>query len=165
LTAAEAGGRFGRAIEVLVLQALAFRQAGKEDQALASLAQALELGEPEGYVRTFIDEGSNLEKLLRLAVLRGIHADYASLLLRAFKPILQPAIKNLPGEQPLIEPLTGRELEVLRLMSAGLTNREIADEFFLSIGTVKSHINKIYSKLEVTNRVRAITRAKELNLL
>ncbi len=165
LNAAEAGGRVGRSIEVLVLQALAFQQAGHEDQALTSLAHALELGEPEGYVRTFVDEGSRLEKLLHQAVLRSFSVDYASMLIKAFKPPLQQQMANLPGIQSLVEPLTGRELEVLRLMAAGLTNREIADEFTVSLGTVKSHINKIYSKLDATNRVRAIARAKELNLL
>lgn len=165
LSIAEAGGRVGRSIEVLGLQALAFHQSGNEDQALASLKRAFEYGEPEGYVRVFVDEGPRMEKLLRLAVLRSISGAYVSMLLGAFKPPLQRPVQNIPGIQPLVEPLTGRELEVLRLISAGLTNREIASEFFVSLGTVKSHINKIYRKLEVTNRVRATARAKELNLL
>ena len=165
LSAAESGGRSGRCLEILGLQALAFHQAGNVDQALILLAHALELGEPEGYVRTFVDEGPRMEKLLRLAVSRGFSVDYASRLLGAFKPPLPRQVQYLPGVQPLVEPLTKRELEVLRLLSAGLTNREIADEFFVSLGTIKSHVNKIYRKLEVINRVRAIARAKELNLL
>ena len=165
LSAAEAGGRSGRRIEILGLQALVFQVAGKTEQALASLAHAFELGEPQGYVRTFVDEGPRMEKLLRQAVSRGISIDYASMLLGAFKPSSPRQAQIAPGMQVLVDPLTARELEVLRLMSAGLTNREIAGEFFVSLGTVKSHVNRIYRKLDVINRVRAIARAKELNLL
>jgi LuxR family maltose regulon positive regulatory protein len=165
LAASEAGGRLGRSIEILGMQALASHQAGKLEQALTSLARAFELGEPEGYVRTFVDEGPRMEKLLRQAVSHNVSIDYVTRLLSAFKPSLPRPVQIAPGTQTLVDPLTARELEVLRLMSAGLTNREIADEFFVSIGTVKSHINKIYRKLDVINRVRAISRAKELNLL
>ncbi len=160
-----AGARLGRTIEILALQALALHRAGDLEQALDTLAQVFALAEPEGYVRTFVDEGPGMEKLLRLAVARGVSGDYAAALLRAFDPPSPPRAQDLPGVQPLVEPLTARELEVLRLLSAGLTNREIADEFFVTLGTVKSHVNRIYRKLEAPNRVRAISRARELNLL
>ena len=120
--------RAGRSIEVLVLHALAYQQAGKMEQALTSLAKAFESGEPEGYVRTFIDEGPRMEVLLRQAVSRGISIDYASMLLGAIKPSLHHQVQITPGMQSLVEPLTRRELEVLRLVSMGKTNRAIVVE-------------------------------------
>jgi LuxR family maltose regulon positive regulatory protein len=140
------------------------------DQALPKLERALFLAEPEGYVRTFIDEGEPMARLLRRALAEGfggtethgIVSEYASRLLAAFG---NPPQVASPKEQALVEPLSEREMEVLRLVAGGLSNREIADALVVAVSTVKSHINHIYGKLDVKNRVEAIARARTLELL
>ena len=173
LTAAENGGRTKSVIEILILQALTFRAQGDETRALGSLESALELAEPEGYVRTFVDEGSTMVNLLAHAreacgERRGTkancgHPDYVGKLLVAFKQPSAP--QQMPPEvHSSIEPLSERELEVLGLVAAGLKNQEIAKELFVVVGTVKAHLNSIYRKLGVQSRIQAVTRAKELSL-
>jgi LuxR family maltose regulon positive regulatory protein len=142
----------------LALQALALRAQGKLDQALTALESALSLAEPEGYVRTFIDEGEPMAALLRAAASRGIAVDYVSELLAAFGDVAPPSAR-------LVEPLSERELEVLRLLAAGLSNREIARELFLAVGTVKKHTSNIYGKLSVHSRTHAVARARDLDLI
>ena len=95
---------------------------------------------------------------------RNIAPQYASKLLAAFDAH-EVAVPTLPQTQPLIEPLSERELEVLRLIAAGLSNREIAQELVIAISTAKTHINNIYRKLDVSSRTQAVARARELNLL
>jgi len=162
LQAAEAAGRMGTAIEVLVLQALAFQSRGHLSGALSALEQALALAEPEGYVRTFVDEGEPMASLLRRALSQGIAPNYVARLLAAFGEEARPAA---PAMESLLEPLSERELEVLRLVVAGLSNPEIAEELVIAVSTVKSHINHIYGKLAVETRTRAVARARELGLL
>jgi LuxR family maltose regulon positive regulatory protein len=141
----------------LALQAVALKQQGRLDQALTALERALLLAEPEGFVRTFLDEGEPMAALLRILASRGIALDYVSQLLAAFGEAA-PSV-------PLIEPLTERELAVLRLVAAGLSNRDIAAELVLAVGTVKKHTSNIYGKLYVHNRTQAVARARELDLL
>lgn len=154
-------------IKALVLQALAFQAQGHSNQALTALDHALSLAEPEGYIRTFVDEGKPMAELLRQAQTRNIMPDYVSKLLAAFgteEPKSRRAGER-QGSSPLIEPLTERELELLSLVADGQSNKEIAQELFVAVGTVKKHLNNIFGKLNVSNRTQAVARARELNLL
>lgn len=165
--AAEAGGRTGRWIEILILQAIALQAQHQTSKALVVLAKGLTLAEPEGYVRSFVDEGAPLAELLHQAADRGITPDYVSRLLAAFGNLGTdaPPIEEGSRSQNLIEPLTERELELLQLVTEGLSNREIAAKLFIALGTVKSHVHNIYGKLSAQNRAQAVARAKELGLL
>jgi LuxR family maltose regulon positive regulatory protein len=153
--------RMGRIIEVLVLQALAFQGKKEMEQALAVLTRALSLAKPEGYTRVFLDKGAPMAKLLFRAKAQHIDQGYASELLsaqdRATRTELSPA-------QRLIEPLTSRELEVLKLIEAGCSNQDIADQLVISIPTVKRHISNIYAKLGAKSRTQAVTLGRELRL-
>jgi LuxR family maltose regulon positive regulatory protein len=169
---AEAEGRTASVIQLLVLQALALRALGDTTRSLESLTRALSLAEPEGYVRTFVDEGEPMAKLLsdmRLSVARDhgaaarISPEYVGKLLTILE---QPPPKQTPaGVEPLAEHLSERELEVLRLVAAGMKNAEIAKELFVVVGTVKAHLNSIYRKLGVSSRTQAVSRARELGML
>jgi LuxR family maltose regulon positive regulatory protein len=169
LEAAESAGRMADAIMARALQALALHAIDDVDGALATLDEALQLAEPEGHLRAFVDEGPAMEKLLRQAATRGLALDYIHTLLEAFRqepsPMPPAIVGPRPPAEPLPNPLTERELEVLRLIAAGLTNREIAEELVVVLGTVKAHINSIYRKIDVSNRVQAVSRARELQLL
>jgi LuxR family maltose regulon positive regulatory protein len=156
--AAAAAGRNGSLIEILILQALTFAAQHRSEEALAALAQALDLAEPEGFVRLFLDEGPPLAALLRQAVAQNRHAAYALHLLEALGEVAV-------APQPLVEPLSERELEVLRRVAAGYSNQEIAQELVVAVSTVKKHIGNIYGKLEVGNRTQAVARARDLRLL
>jgi LuxR family maltose regulon positive regulatory protein len=177
LGAAQAGGRTGRTIEIRALQALALQAQGATALALEVLERALALAEPEGYVRSFVDRGEAMKELLSaLGAQRPPAATgYVRALLAAFdrETGVQTADSSLvPGPaapatgqfEGLIEPLSPRELEVLRLVAAGLTNREIADRLVIAVSTVKSHTNSIYGKLDVSNRTQAVARARTLEL-
>jgi LuxR family maltose regulon positive regulatory protein len=155
---AAAAERNGSLIEILILQALTFAAQNASEEALSALEQALGLAEPEGFVRIFLDEGVRMAELLRQAVAQDIHASYALGLLSALG-------EAVTVQQSLIDPLSERELEVLRLVAAGYSNREIAQELVVAISTVKKHINNIYGKLEVGSRTQAVARARELGLL
>ncbi|MCB0192060.1 MAG: tetratricopeptide repeat protein [Anaerolineae bacterium] len=172
----KAEGRNGRLVEVVMLQALTLYCQGKVDQALIPLTLALKLGHQGGYIRLFVDEGLPMAQLLTLAKSRRIAADesYLDRLLAAFNPdaLETPAKlskKATPSStltvQPLIEPLSDRELEVLELIATGLSNQEIADKLIIAEGTVKKHIHNIFGKLGVRRRSQAILRATELHLL
>jgi LuxR family maltose regulon positive regulatory protein len=157
LDAAEAGGRMGSAIEMLVLQALAFQMQGDLGAARVPLERALALAEPEEYVRVFIDEGSPMAALLRSG---ATATRYIRQLLAAFGTSDQrPAVK--PG---LLEPLSERELDVLRLLGTDLKGPEIARELMVSPNTLKTHTRNIYAKLGVNARRAALGRAAELAL-
>ncbi len=160
LHAAEEGDRTGRVIEILLLQALAHQVRGDTGAALASLERALELAEPEGYVRTFVDEGPPMAALLDAATERGISPGYSRRLLTAFA---RPENGTASG-QGLIEPLSERELVVLRLLGTDLGGPEIARELVVSLNTVRTHTKNIYAKLGVNNRRAAVSRAAELDL-
>jgi LuxR family maltose regulon positive regulatory protein len=162
-----------RMIEVQLLRALAFQAQDRTDQALASLERALSIAEPGGFVRTFVDEGEQMALLLRQAASRGIAPGYASQLIAAFDTaVAREAADTLPYphaqppvDQTLIEPLSEREMDVLRLLSTGLSNPEIGQELFIATSTVRSHLKSIYSKLNVHKRWDAVHRAEELGLL
>lgn len=161
LDRSEASGQLGSVIKLLVLQALAFQALHNVDHALSSLQRALVLAEPEGYVRTFVDEGAAMACLLRAALAGGIVPNYAAHLLA----ICDAEAESVPAAMAsLVEPLTEREVEVLRLIVAGLSNAEIADELYIAISTVKSHVNHIYGKLAVEHRAQAIVKAQDLAL-
>ncbi len=160
LQAAQAGGRVGRVIEILALRALTLQAQGDAAQALACLERALLLAEPEGYARVFVDEGQAMNKLLRQAASRGVAPGYAHKLLAAFDT---PARES--PSLALIDPLSGRELEVLRLLATSLSSTDIAQELSVAVSTVRSHTKSIYSKLNVHRRLDAVERAKELRLI
>jgi LuxR family transcriptional regulator, maltose regulon positive regulatory protein len=161
LVAAEDGGRTGSAIEILIVQALARRARKDAPGALASLDRAVGLAEPEGYVRVFADEGPAMAGLLRMAAQRRDASDYLRRLLAA---TVTPAAPG-PVDQPLIEPLSDRELEVLRLLESELDGPDIARELTVSLATVRTHTRNIYAKLGVNSRRAAVRRAAELGLL
>jgi LuxR family transcriptional regulator, maltose regulon positive regulatory protein len=161
LQAAEEGGRTGSVIEILVLQALAHQMQGNIPAALVPLERALTLAEPEGYVRMFVDEGSLTAILLEKAAKQGITPNYVLQLLNAFGA----AEDRSPTKQPLIDPLSERELEVLRLLGTDLSGPEIAHEIIVSLSTLRSHTKNIYTKLGVNSRRAAVRRAEELDLL
>ena len=161
LLSAEAGGRTGRVIEILVLRALVHQALGDLPAAFGFLDRAVTLAEPEGYVRVFADEGPPMTSLLRAAAKRGTGRDYARRLLAAASRIERSG----PVEQALIEPLSDRELDVLRLLGGELDGPAIARELMVSLNTMRTHTKNIYAKLAVTNRRAAVRRAAELNLL
>jgi LuxR family maltose regulon positive regulatory protein len=177
---AETAGWEGITTRVLVYRALALAlmwpadpalpesRGEKPTPALSPLAQALALAEPKGYVRVFVDEGPNMEKLLRQAASWGIAPSYAAKLLAAFMPAGAGTALAAPSRQPaqpLVEPLSVRELEILRLLLTDLTLREIAQRLFIAYSTVRSHTKSIYGKLNVHSRREAVHRARELGLL
>jgi LuxR family maltose regulon positive regulatory protein len=157
--AAEEGSRWGSVIEIQAVLALTHQLRGDLPAALASLESALLLAEPEGYVRTFVDEGPRMATLLEAAAEREVAPRYARRLLAAFGTTPAPAA---PG---LVEPLSGRELDVLRLLATDLSGPEIARELVVSLHTVRSHTKAVYAKLGVTSRRTAVSRARELGLL
>jgi LuxR family maltose regulon positive regulatory protein len=162
--AALADGRSGDVLEISLLQALAFQAKGDRPAALDALATALRHGKAEGYVRLFIDEGQAMVTLLRQAARAGIVPEYAAQLLAAF-PATEKRFEMTTENQPLPDPLSARELDVLRLMAAGYSNPEIARELIVSVGTVKTHTNHIYNKLDARHRADAVKRAKALKLI
>ncbi len=180
--AAEPAGHAAIVIEALTLQACVFAAKDDIDRACATLARALTLAEPAGYVRVFVDKGDVVRKLL--AECRSRHTRtfpaairlYVEKLLAAF-PVLEAG--SLPQSEAqaaspsastsaasaLVEPLTPRELEVLELLATGASNQDIAEQLFLSVGTVKGHINHILGKLDAHNRTEAAVRGRELGLI
>jgi LuxR family transcriptional regulator, maltose regulon positive regulatory protein len=175
LKGAEEQNRMGNIIEILLVQALALQTQGDLRSALASLEHALFLAQPEGYVRIFVDEGEPMLSIIsdfRSQIERQSGGNshqlsgYLNKLLAAFT---QPEanIQSLTtGRKPeMIEPLSQRELEVLRLIALGLSNREIGERLFLALSTVKGHTRLIFDKLQVQNRTEAVARARELGLL
>ncbi|MDQ3705975.1 MAG: LuxR C-terminal-related transcriptional regulator [Chloroflexota bacterium] len=185
-----AAGRHGRLIEVLVLQAMCLYMQRDEAAARDALLKALALAEPEGYVRIFADEGQPMaELLLGLRKLGSVDlgdsterkpsGKYLAGLISALGHVghvghvertgrMRHAERPLSGSsqnRALVEPLSEREIEVLQLVALGLKNEEVAERLIVSLGTVKTHINNIYGKLGVRNRVEAVTLARELSLL
>src|ERR687897_2554445 len=168
-------GRRAHEIELLILRALALNGRGDTEGALHSLKRALALAEPEGFVRLFVDEGppmaALLERLIRESHDDGTYAvapdGYAGRLLEHFA-LEAPSSSNGGSRRspaPGLEPLSEREIEVLEIVAAGMSNAEIAGELYLSVGTVKAHVHHIFGKLLVRNRSRAVARARELRLL
>jgi ATP/maltotriose-dependent transcriptional regulator MalT len=175
LASAEAGGRMGRAIELLALQALALHAHGREAEALITVERALGLAEPEGYTRAFVDEGASMAALLQQAHASSSAPSYVAKLLAAFPRTEGRGLRTesaeathsvlSPQSSALVEPLTARELEVLGLLAGGASNDEISRRLIVSLGTVKKHISNIFGKLEVESRTQAVARARALELL
>ena len=182
LKAAEDGGRVKHVIEILILLALAHAAQNNIAEALKPLQRALTLAEPEGYVRLFVDEGPAIAQLLHEAAKHRIMPNYTNKLLAAFGPQQQrhadvhrvtgnplgppPHLTSSPSHsRPLIEPLSQRELDVLRLLNTELTGPEIANELVVAVSTVRTHTKSIYGKLNVNNRRAAVNRAEELGLI
>ena len=161
LRAAEEGGRTGRVIEILILQALAHQTLGDVPAALTALERVMTLAEPEGYVRVFADEGPPMAALLKAGAKQGISRLYARRLLAA----MSGAEHDSPVTQALIDPLSERELDVLRLLGSELNGPAIARELMVSLNTVRTHTKNIYTKLAVSSRRAAVRRAQELDLL
>jgi LuxR family maltose regulon positive regulatory protein len=174
LHAAEAGERVGNVIEILILQALAHQMQDAIPAALVPLERALTLAEREDYVRLFVDEGPPMAVLLQEALARGILPAYVEKLLAAFPRTedrglrtdsLEPARSILsPQSSSLVEPLSQRELDVLRLLRTDLSGPDIARALMVSLRTLRTHTRNIYDKLGVSNRRAAIRRAEELDL-
>ena len=167
---AEAKGWEDERLRVMVLQALALQAHGEKDEAAQLLGDALALAEPGGFIRIFVDEGVPMARLLSEAAARGIMPDYTARLLAAFEAEAQKSEEEsyLPPArlaQPLTEPLSQRELEVLRLIAQGLSNREISERLFLALDTVKGHNRRIFGKLSVQRRTEAVEKARSLNIL
>jgi LuxR family maltose regulon positive regulatory protein len=154
------------AIELYILKALALQLEGRADPACAAIVEALSLAEPGGYVRTFLDEGEPMIRLLRQAASRGISPAYLAKLLAAFgeSTIAQSEAKP-SSPHALVDPLSDREVEVLRLLAAGMSNPEIAGELFVAVSTIRTHCKNIYEKLGVHRRWDAVQRAQELGLI
>jgi LuxR family maltose regulon positive regulatory protein len=171
---AAAQGRLGSVIEIQALRALALAAGGDQPGAVAVLAGTLRQAHHQGYVRVFADEGPPMRALLGRLVTaqrteqgaaRGVPLDYLALLLRAFEQdaaSTRPPTTVVPG---LVEALSGRELEVLRLLAAGRANQQIAEELVVAPSTVKKHVTHILEKLGAANRTEATARARELGLL
>lgn len=180
LALAQERGLRQRVIELSIVQALAFNALGENRRALEAVQRALAAGEPEGYVQIY-NQGPDFERLLAEAAARGIAGDCASRLLATFG-VAQPApdiaeprsdrpelpallVLSTPEGESLLEPLSERELEVLRLIADGLANAQIAARLYIEVGTVKRHVNHIFGKLGVASRTQAIARGRALKLL
>jgi LuxR family maltose regulon positive regulatory protein len=172
LQAAEEGGRNGSVIEILIQQSLAHQAQGNLPHALAPLERALTLAEPEGYIRIFVDEGEAMRLLIEKQSHNRDHplSSYADKLLAAFtqaaaaskSAMIEPEVR--PAKNMLVEPLSERELEVLKLLRSELSGPEIAQQLIVSLNTLRTHTKNIFSKLGVNNRRAAIRRAEELDL-
>jgi LuxR family transcriptional regulator, maltose regulon positive regulatory protein len=172
-------GRTGSLIEIRTLQALARQAAGDQIAALAALAEALALAAPEGYVRTFADEGAPMTRLLgkltaahhtgQVALPAAVAPPYLDRLAQVFQPGgARPGPRATQGTATaagLAQALSDRELEVLALLSAGKSNQQIADELVVVLATVKKHVGHILGKLAAANRTQAVARARALGLL
>jgi LuxR family maltose regulon positive regulatory protein len=180
LAAAQTAGRMGNVIEILGLQAVALHAQGEESAALIVLERALRLAEPAGFIRTLIDVGPAIASLLRKALARGSMRTYVEHLLAAFPlpdfeagtaPAVRDELTSVPATAPrtmpvsTLDPVTARELEVLRLLAAGASNADVARALIVERSTVKTHLIHLYGKLGVHSRTQAIARARALRLV
>ena len=152
-------------IQILAVKSMAALVEGRRETAVSVLAEALKLAEPEGYLRTFIDEGPLMADLLREIKGRGQMTSYVDDLLEAIGEPARAIPSEFPSYTMLLEPLSQRELEVLRLLAANLTGPEIAGELSIALSTMRSHTKSIYTKLDVHSRHEAVYRAKGLKLI
>ena len=166
----------GLMIEVQILQAIALYHLGNHDKAKWLFEEALTLAEPGGYIRIFINEGEVVKALLKQINHRSPRREYVCLLLKEFDqsnnelrmertkvPVII-AISTV-SERPLVDPLSERELQILRYLVTELSTPEIADELVIAVSTVRSHVKSIYSKLGVHNRYQAVERSRSLHLI
>jgi LuxR family maltose regulon positive regulatory protein len=147
---------------------LAHHYKGNDTQALVCLGHALDTAKPQGYILPFLKVGKPVDKLLRQAVVRSIHSEYAHRILAAFAAqVHKPTTSLAPDSEisPHVEPLTEREHQVLRLLATGLSSTEVAEELVIAVSTVRSYIKVIYRKLDVHSRDEVIDRARDLGLL
>jgi LuxR family maltose regulon positive regulatory protein len=165
LAMAERSGRVHSTIEILVLEALARAARGEGERALVPLRRALSLAEPGGFVRIFVDAGPELAGLIRQAAPGEVSPDYARRLAEAFGPAEAAAAMPPATVLELPEPLSEREVEVLRLIATGLSNADAGRKLFIAPSTVKKHLENIYAKLGTRNRTQAIARAREGGVL
>ena len=163
----EAKGWKDEQLKVSVLRALALRAEGEKNDALKVLNEALTLAEPGGFIRIFVDEGIPMARLLSEASRQGAETAYIGKLLDVLRTERQNTEdkSKLASVPTLIEPLSQRELEVLKLIAEGLSNREISERLFVALITVKGHNQRIFGKLQVQRRTEAVARARELGLL
>jgi LuxR family maltose regulon positive regulatory protein len=169
LEQAQAGGLMFNVVRLLMLEVLALSAQGETSSAITALKRLMALAEPEGYVRSFLDLGKPMEEFLSWSMESGSLSEpglraYASRLLSHFASAY-PVASRQPTGGGLIESLTARELEILRLIAQGLSNREISERLFLAVNTVKGYNRIIFDKLQVQNRTEAVARARELGLL
>jgi LuxR family maltose regulon positive regulatory protein len=163
---AEAKMRMRSVLEVLLLRALALQAQGDRIGAMTALSRALALAESEGFIRIFVDEGIPMVNLLRTAYQQNMSLPYVETLMKASGELMIADLYHSSSDSSLlIEPLTAREREVLRLLFEGASNRAIAEYLVLSVNTVKKHIYNICGKLGVQSRTQAIAKARTLNLL
>ncbi len=164
----EAKGWADERLKVMVLQAVALQAHGDKDKAVHLLCDALALAKPAGFIRLFVDEGLPMAHLLSAAEALGMLPDYTGKLLAILKAEEQKRAHTSslpPPAQRMFEPLSPRELEVLHLMAAGLSNQEMCERLFLALSTVKGHNRTIFGKLAVQRRTEAVARARELGLV
>ncbi len=164
----EAKGWADERLKVMVLQAVALQAHGEQDQAVHLLLDALALAEPGGFIRLFVDEGPPMAHLLSEAAATGMMPDYTGKLLAVVEAdarMRENTSSLPPPAQRMFEPLSPRELEVLHLMAAGLSNQEMCERLFLALSTVKGHNRTIFGKLAVQRRTEAVARARELGLV
>jgi LuxR family maltose regulon positive regulatory protein len=171
-------------IDILLLQSLIYQKQSQSDQALSTLARAITLSEPGGFIRPFLDLGTEMAGLLVRLSQRGVALEYISQILAAFRVsddgrqtkdengsvigrrVSAPASSVVDGRSlELVEPLTPRELDVLALLAQGLTNKEIAESLVISHGTVRQHAYNLYQKLQVNSRQQAVRKAADLGIL
>ena len=166
LKMAEESSAMGYVIELSILQALALQAAGRTNQALDPLERALSLAETEGYVRIFINEGAPMSRLLRQAIAKGTGVVYAGRLLTALEADAESRRQpSVTARASMVDPLSERELEVMRLLTTHLSSTDIAGELTISVNTVRTHIKSIYGKLGVHSREEAVQKAEALHLL
>ena len=163
----EARGWEDERLKVMILQSVALEAHREREKAVQLVSEALTIAEPGGFIRSFVDEGAPMVEILSEAATQGMMPDYTRKLLAAFEAEARGGAgkSHKPAAQPLIEPLSDRELEVLRLIARGLSNQEISARLFLALSTVKGHNRVIFSKLQVQRRTEAVVRAGELGLL
>lgn len=168
-SAAQSGERIGSLIEISILESIVQHELGNLRSALDHLGDALGLAEPEGFLRVFLDQGVRVRDLIRHSIARGLSREYGRQVLAAFdgpKPqAATPATQAPPSDGASGAAFTNRELEIIRLIGAGMRNQEIADHLSISAATVKRHIANAYAKLGAGHRTEALLRAKELKLL
>jgi LuxR family maltose regulon positive regulatory protein len=154
-------------LKVMILHSLALNASGDTDEAAQLLAGILAITEPHGFIRTFVDEGMPMKQLLSEVIARALTPEYAARLSAVFEAGSNemPAQPPASTADPLVEALSERELEVLKLIAQGLSNQEISEKLFLALSTVKGHNLKIFGKLQVQRRTEAVARARELGLV